>query len=298
MLVAGLTIGPHPAGAHPGPTKELRDLGARIAATPDDVDLRLRRAQLLRRMGHPRDALADLRVASRLDPEAREVRVERGLALAAAGRPRAAEREFDRVLAQGPQWVALHERARLRADDGRLDQARADLDEAIALRATPALILARGRLDERRERLDDAARGYTQGLEALGPAVVVQLALVDVNRRRGAFEQALAAIDELLGASAPQADWLLLRADILDGLGQPASATVERLRALVAADTAVRRRPTPAHRLALARTHLSLGQLQVARDVVDTVLRDAPDLPAAQQLSARVQTLSIPVEAP
>ncbi len=288
-MVVMLAMGSPHATAHPGPSTALHALDDRIATAPDDVALRLRRSEHLRRMGHPRTALADVRVATRLRPGDRTVWLERALVLAALGRNRAAERELDRVLAAGPALVVpLTERARLRAADGRLDAARADLSLAIGLHATPELVLTRGALDERRERLDDAAAGYIEGLDALGPAVVVQLALVDVQRRRGATVQALSALDTLSAQAPAQADWILLRADILDDLGQPASATVERLRALVVADGAARRRPTPLHRLALVRVHLALGETTVARETLSLVLRDAPTLPAALALSARL----------
>ncbi|MCA9709136.1 MAG: tetratricopeptide repeat protein, partial [Myxococcales bacterium] len=267
-------------------------LGERIAAAPDDADLRLRRAELRRRQGHPKDALADLRVAARLRPDARVVWLQQALALSELGRAREAERLLDRFLAAGPPTAdALAERARLREADERLELARADLDAAIAVRPTPELVLARGRLDERRGRLDDAAAGYREGLRALGPAVVVQLALVDADRRRGAPEAALALLDDLLRTGSPRADWILMRAEILDELGLPAAATVERLRALLEAHAAVRHRPTPLHQLTLAQAHLALDQVHQAREVLDRVLRDAPTLAAARALHARLEAL-------
>ncbi len=244
-------------------------------------------------MGHPRDALADLRVAERLLPDSARVALQRARALASLGRARAAERELDRLIADGPPLAAAFtERARLRHADGRLDLARADLDDAILIQATPERVLERGRLDEQRERLDDAAAGYREGLETLGPAVVVQLALVDVERRRGQPTLALEQLDAVLALDPDRADWILIRAEILHQLGQPASAIVERLRALVEADAAVRRRPTPLHRVVLARVFLSLEDHASARAALDLALADAPQLPATLTLRRQLDALS------
>lgn len=291
LVTMGLAIA-SPASAHPGPRTALHGLDERIAAAPDDVDLRLRRAELRRRMGHPRDALADLRVAVRLAPDERRVELERARIHVALGQPRAAERALDRFLDAGPPHArALAERARLREADGRLEAARADLDAAVATGGTVELYLERGRLDERLGRLDAAAAGYREGLAVLGPAVLLRLALVDVERRRGAHDEALAILDALLAEAPRRADWILQRARILQEAGLPDAAVVERLRALVVADAVVRRRSTPLHRLALAEARLALGQIALAHQQLALVLRDAPQLPAALALQARLAEL-------
>jgi len=293
MVLMGLLAVADPVAAHPSPNKELRALDERVEATPTDAELRLRRAELRVRMGHPRDALADLRVAARLLPDSPRVTLQRAQALAALGRDQAAERELDGLIATGPPLAAAFtERARLRHADGRLDLARADLDDAILIQPTPELVLERGRLDEQRERLDDAAAGYREGLERLGPAFVVQLALVDVEQRRDRPRKALEQLDAVLALDPDRADWILIRADILQQLGQPASAIVERLRALVEADAAVRRRPTPLHQVVLARVFLSLEDHTSARQVLDLALADAPKLPAALALRTQLDALS------
>jgi tetratricopeptide (TPR) repeat protein len=292
VLVLGIALASSPVLAHPGPSEQLHALDERITAAPHDAGLRLRRAELRRRMGHPRDALADLKLAAALAPDDRAVLLQRALVHVAMGRPRAAERDLDRFLAVGPAHAeALAERARLRQADGRLEDARADLDAALALAADLELYRLRGRIDERLGRLDDAAAGYREGLAALGPAVVLRLALVDVERRRGAHEPALVLVDALLREAPGRADWLLLRAEILEDAGMLASATADRLQALEVARAAAERRPTPLHRLSVAHAHLALGQHGLARDALALVLRDAPRLPAALALRERLDAL-------
>ncbi len=211
------------------------------------------------------------------------MQLQYALCLSALGRRRPAERALSELLAVAPTLMpALVERARLRQADGRLDAARADLDAAIALGATPDLVLERGRLDQRRGRLDDEAAGYEQGLTALGSAVVIELMLVDVERRRDAPERALARLDTLLASDPHRADWILLRAEILDQLGQAPAATVERLRALTEADAALHRRPTTLHRVTLARAFFALGDRDAA---------DHGDLAAARRGSRSCRSL-------
>jgi tetratricopeptide (TPR) repeat protein len=291
MLLGGVLVG-RPALAHPGVDDQLHALDGRIAAAPDDAALRLRRAELRLRMGHPRDALADLKVAARLAPDDRAVLLQRALVYVALGRPRTAERDLDRFLAAGPAHAeALAQRARLREADGRLDAARADLDAALALGGDLELYLARGRVDERRGHLDEAAAGYREGLATIGPAVVLRLLLVDVERRRGEPAAALTLVDALLHEAPSRADWILLRAEVLDEAGRSAAARAERLRALEVARATVARRPTPLNRLALANAHLALGDYALARDTLARVLHDAPQLPGALTLLDRLNAL-------
>jgi len=285
-------VGVPTAYAHPGLDTQLDAIDGRIEASPDDAQLHLRRAQLLREFGHHRDALAELRVVTRLDPAGREVLLERALVHVALDHPRRAERDLDRYLETGPDdAVALAQRAALRSADQRLGPALRDIDAAIALGGTPNLYLERGRLQEQLGMLDAAARGYRQGLDVLGPAIVLQLALVDVELRRGVPQLALPIVDAML-VSSIRADWILLRADVLDAMGHFATASVERVWAYVVADDAIRQRATPLNRLVRARVHLALGRVDLARIELDLVLKRAPMLPAALAFRDRLAAAS------
>lgn len=149
-------------------------------------------------------------------------------------------------------------RARLRHAAGKLDLARADYDAAIPLSPTPELILERGRVDGARDDLDDLVAGYEEGLELLGPAVTIQLALVDAQRRAGHPRLALARVDELLALSPARPDWILLRAELLHQLDQPLAGLMHRAWALYVARRNVERRPTQSNRLLLAQTEAAL----------------------------------------
>ncbi len=274
-----------PVAAHDGPAAELAVLDAEIKARPGDPAAWLARAALSRRLGRVDRALADLEEVARLDPERRELFLERGLARAAGGQAGPAEADLDRYLAGGPpSAVALSARAALRLAAGRLAEARADYDEAIRLRPDPELVLARGRLDERRGRLDEAAAGYEEGLRVLGGAVVVRMALVRVERRRGRFDRAVALIDEALAAAPNKADLLLARAEVHADARHADAARRDRLEALSEADRALARRPTDLARLSRGRALLALGRASEAVRELEHVVASSPKLAGAAAL--------------
>jgi len=262
-VVASLwALAPAPAGAHPGLSKEIDTLTERLRDTPRDADLRLRRAAVYRRLEHYDDALADVRRVLRAAPDHTEARLERALIRVALKRDKAALDDLDHVLAgEAPPSVAWAARARLHAAAERYEQARHDYDRALEQRAHPDYFLERGRVDEAREAWDDAAAGYREGAERSG-AIVLRIALVEVERRRGDTEAAMTEVDALLDSVPHRIDWILLRADLLAEAGRAEAATVERLRALALAHAAVARRNTELSRESLAATYRALERTE------------------------------------
>lgn len=259
---------PAAAWAHPGYSREIETLSERIADAPDAaIAARVRRAELLRRDGHLRAAAADLRVVLEAQPEHRAARFQRALVLIARRRDRAALTELDFLLTPPADATAgdprhsgeFASRAELHARAGRLAAARRDYDEALARHPTPELALARAEIDVRREDLDAAAAGYREVLPALRGAVVVRLALVDLERRRGAPRAAIAELDLLLRASPQRPDWWLLRGELLDDAEDPKEALGARLTALAYIEAAVSTRPTKRNLKVRAQVYRALG---------------------------------------
>lgn len=274
--------------AHPGSTQAIAALDRRVDAEPANVELRLQRAELLRRAGHPRDALADVRFVLRVDPQNRPARLERALVRLEQGRTRAAEADLDAFLSSGdPTVLAAYKRAELREAHGRFDEAMADYDLAIRLGGTPDLYLARGRLAERMGRLDEAAAGYAEGVDASG-AHVLRMALIEVELRRDRPARALALVDAVLDAHGEQPDWVLLRARALAAASREGEATADRLRALSLADADLARRGTPSSRLSRAKAYFALHNPHAALADVERVLADAPALRQAHALRRAV----------
>lgn len=244
------------AAAHPGATAELQQLARRVDADPKNVTLRVRYADAATRAGHLHEARAQAQAIARLDPDEREVHRIRGEIWLARERPKAAEREFSEYLSDGIKNAGSGKvyaaRARLRHEAGHFELARADYDAAIPLSPTPELILERGKVDDARDEPDDLIAGYREGLELLGPAVTIQLALVDAQRRGGHPRMALEQVDELLSFSPTRPDWILMRADLLVRLDQPFAGLIHRFAALYLAHRNLQRRPTQSNRLMLA----------------------------------------------
>lgn len=248
--------------AHPGTTAELEQLDARVHADPKNVTLRVRYSDAATRAGHLHEARAQAKAIHRLDPHEREVHRIRAEISLARDRPNAAEREFTEYLSDGVKNAgsgrAYAARARLRRKAGHLELARADYDAAIPLSTTPELILERGQVDEARNELGDLVAGYEEGLQLLGPAITIQLALIDAQRRDGHPRLALEQVDELLSLSPTRPDWILMRADLLDRLDQPVAGLIHRAWALYLAHRNLKRRPTESNRLILAQAESAL----------------------------------------
>jgi predicted Zn-dependent protease len=266
-----------------------------VHKAPQDVQLRVRRAEARRRGGHPRDALADVRIAARLEARSgttsEAVVFEHALVLSDLGRNAKARELLGQLLDDGEGSASVFTaRAELNRDALDWEAARADFDAAIALEPTPLRLLARYAVDAAREAPDDAAEGLREGLEAMGPAVVVQLALVEAERARQHHDAALAELDVLLADSPRRADWRLLRADVLSDAGQHARAAVERVHGLWVAQGAVHRRPTPLHQITLARTWLAVGNPEAAAEALSPALRTSPNLPETQRVALAIRT--------
>ncbi len=281
------------ASAHPGEDERLKQLSIRIQAAPDDVELRILHADAAIRAGHPARALAQARRITALAPDEIETHRIRAEALRAHKKDAQALRAYDAyldVVPAGPRKGKAHAaRARIHLDADELDRARADYDAALEHVITPDLVLERGRLDETRDRLGDAAAGYRAGLERLGPAVTIQLALAHVELRREQPRAALEIVDALLDRDRGRSDWVLLRADVLDQLDQPLAALFHRVAALALAHRALHRRDISLHRLAVARAEFALGRRAQAQHQLDRVLKASPDLHPATELQRRIQ---------
>lgn len=256
------------AWAHPGITAELENLESRFAQAPGDVELHLRRAELLRRSAAHARALVALEEAGRLAPQDPRVALERGLNFASAGLSRAAALSLDAALAALPDSaIGWSTRARLHAEAGELAPAIAAYGRALRLQPEPDHFLERGRLQEKVNDKAGAAATYGEGLARLGDSVVLREALVRVELSRGRPEAALAALEPALAAAPVKTEWLLRRAEIHQAAGAAERARADRAWALAEAERALAQRPTP--------------QRLAARDLaLEALGRSPPETPA------------------
>lgn len=231
-----------PASAHEGLPATLDRLDHRIEDAPNDLDLRLRRAES-RRLHHDLPgALEDLKTAAGLAPDDPRVVLERGLVQHELGNTAAARTDLDRYLVlvpERPRIEALAIRATLRSQPA---NALADLERAISIAPTPDLCADRGELEESMGRLAAAADGYRACASVLSGAIVLRLAAVRVDRERGEFARALADLDSLLTHRPQHPGWLTLRAAILSDLDRPDEARADRQTALASLDRKLAKR--------------------------------------------------------
>jgi tetratricopeptide (TPR) repeat protein len=132
--------------------------------------------------------------------------------------------------------------------------------------------------------MDRAAAGYAEGLDELGGALVVRLALIRVERARKRYQRALELLSPLFRQAGFDADWLLLRGEIHEEAGQLDRAREDRRQALAKLHAAIAKRPTALRLVARARARLALSDASGAIADLDRALGMAPRLTEAREL--------------
>lgn len=280
-----------PAAALADPLLEARlaSLDERIAASPTDVELLLRRAELRMRAAEPDAALADVRLVEAIAPGDPRAPMLRGWIHFEQGDDARAEAALERYVARtGGTSFAYALLGRLHERNDRLEEALESYDAALERGDDLDVYVRRGRLLESLGRLREAVDGYEAGLAATG-AVVLRVALIDVETRRGRLDRALALVDEAMGRANNDGRWLLRRAAVLEAAGRGAEARRDRLAALAEADRRLARRPAPAALMERGRALIALGRWAEAVTDLEQALRRAPRLREASVLLARAR---------
>jgi tetratricopeptide (TPR) repeat protein len=149
--------------------------------------------------------------------------------------------------------------------------------------------LARGRLLEGLGRLAEAAQSYEMALQGDAASTALRVRLVEVERRLGRYDHALAHVDAAMRHARVDTRWLLRRAQILEDAGRRTEARRARVEALTEAERLLTRRSSPAALAARGEALLALGRADdAARDLAQAVRR-APSLTHARQLLAEAR---------
>ncbi len=250
LTLAALLAGPTQAIAHPPSTRQREHLHQHLRAHPHDVSARLRHSALLERAGRAPEALAEIDRALALRPGDPELQLSRAQVLLALDRDAEAARALSRVpkSRHDADYHLLAARvARARADEGEVHaHYRASLSRAASL----TVAFEYGAWLEERGRNREAVRMYDEQLSRNGGAAVLRLALLRVLGVTGEHARALEHVDRLLSTAQLKAEYRILRARALDGLGRKGEAAEERRVALGEAEGAYERRPST-QRLAL-----------------------------------------------
>ncbi|MFN7951869.1 MAG: hypothetical protein U0610_09080 [bacterium] len=240
-LGVALCAAPSAVRADDDVASRVRELTAKIEASPRDASLYAWRADLHRFARDYDSALADCERARALAPTAPRICAVCGRVLDDAGYPRAARAVAETGLGsdpRDPELRLLRARALVKLGDGYA--AWDDFSAVIAAAPAPSpdLYLERsnavaGLGGDLRER---ALGGIDEGIARLGPLVTLELAALEHEEKLGRVEAALARIDRLAADAPRKETWLIRRAELLARTGREAEARDSFQRALAAID--------------------------------------------------------------
>lgn len=284
LLIVALGLTAANSDAHPGLHQQIKLLTAELRDNPRDIDLLLRRADQYRRAKHFRASSSDLRRAATIKRHEKKIQLgwarlyldQRNWAKAST----ALKRYFR---AGGTHAAAYLLRAQWHLHRGKWRSAVEDYSHALRSQPNPQTYLDRGRLLVAKGQLDEAAQGYRQGLE-LTKAVVLRLALIAVEVKRGAYPAALVLVDAAQATSAIKADWRIRRSEILRRMGKAKEAAAAARLALAEADQQLRKKPSALNRLRRAKAYAALGDKRAARADLRMILGRYPQLQEARDL--------------
>ena len=242
--------------AHPGAPHELRELDAAIRRHPEQRELYLERAELLRTVARYEDALTDLDVAEVLGAS---VDAARAQIHEMRGAPLLAEYYASQALLLDPEAHVFFLRGRVREKTGRPEHALADYRAALALGGGVELFSAEARVLVALGRIAEARAALEQALRSTG-AIVLRRELIRIAEP----EEALRELQVVLQTARVKTDWLLLRAEVLAKLGRHEEASRDRADAVIEAERIARKRPAPAVLLARARAYEAVGRREEA----------------------------------
>lgn len=234
--------------AHEDPDLQVDEVTRRLVQSPGDATLHLRRADVHRLRGDWSAAVADLQEARRLDPELILVDFTLAQVLLGADNPNPALDAVDRFLLVRPEHGAAHLlKARIFVRLGTGERAVEEFSRGIALSkgqgkgAQPDDYLERARLQacagsDGHEGIAAAIRGLDDGAAELGGAVTLRLRAVELEIRRGHWDDALARLAVLEAKAHRKEAWMARRAEVLALAGRRDDARKAAAEALATID--------------------------------------------------------------
>ena len=221
--------------AHGSLHEQLTALTAKIGQQPGNPEVFLRRGELHYRHGNWSAALADYDSAAKLAPNMADIDFRRARVWLDCGDPAQALTLIDTFLSRHPnQPEALIVRAEAQGRTGNWVSAALDNQQAISASNNHSveLYIATSNAWDRAEAPLLALKSLEKGIEHLGSIPVLQLAAIDLERKVGRWESALARIDSLSSNDTRKETWLWRRGQILHESGHCKDATVAFQQAL------------------------------------------------------------------
>ncbi len=221
ILVARLFVSP--CTAHPDLLEQIASITQRMDDGQPASALYLERADLFRRHGEFDAALADVSAAERLQTNSTPLLLDRARILSDAGRAAEALPIIQKFLAREPdhgEALIIRARSYAKLDDAK--SAVADYNAGIAkcIAPGPDLFLERAKQQAALGKLDDAVRGLDEANPNAPSFSTLQLAAIDYDRQRGAFDSALSRVDSFVARYPVKEPWLTLRAEVLEQAGR------------------------------------------------------------------------------
>ncbi len=216
-----------PCAAHPDLIEQIAGITQQLGQQGESSVLYLERADCFRRHGEFDEALSDIAAAERLQTNATRLTLDRARVLCDAGRATESLEDIQAFLKIEPEHAeALIIRARCQARLGHAEAAVTDYAAAIARSAAPGsdLFLERAKQQATLGKLDDAVRGLDEAITHAASPPTLQLAAIEYDRKRGAFDSALARVDGFVARYPVKEPWLTLRAEVLEQAGRAREA--------------------------------------------------------------------------
>ncbi len=234
MILCLVFIPLAPVLAHVDPHNSIEAITLQMQQDPYNAELYIKRGELHRISSHWDLALADFDHVAQLQPNHESVDFNRGRLLFEAGQFQPARTALNHFLSAHPNHIeGLIVRGRLLRKLGRPLDAAADYAHALSLAPNPTPVL----FIEQAEALAEAGEAYAgaavqsldEGIEKLGPLVLLESLAIDLEVRRQRYDAGLARIDQVLAELSRKEKWLARRGEILEKAGrfEEARATYE-----------------------------------------------------------------------
>jgi len=230
--------------AHPGLLADVARLDREIEQAPS-AERYLKRASKYRQLERYAEAHADIDRAEGRGANPIDLAFERGLTLAASGKPEAGLAQLDDYLKLGGTSFEAHRvRSRALVQLGRPAEARLGFEKAFELAPDPETCLELAAFLEQHGWPADARRVLETGLSKLSGAVTIRQALIALLRRTGQTRDALAQARAAAAGQPPlaQIEWRILAGEILIDRKEVAAARKELAAVRAELDAALARR--------------------------------------------------------
>ncbi|TDI50797.1 MAG: tetratricopeptide repeat protein [Acidobacteria bacterium] len=219
------------ADAHPGINEQITALDERIAATPTDATLYLRRGELYRINRDWAQAESDYGHALKLDPDLVIVQQCIGRLMLESDRAAEAIDSLETYLAKRPsdtKTLALLSRAYLKL--GKNLKAAQSYTRTLATvtdgKPRPEYYLERARalVAAGPKHIDETLAGLDEGLKVLNHPVTLQLYAIELEIDHLRYDAALTRLDQIASRSPRKETWLIRRGEILEKARRPEQA--------------------------------------------------------------------------